>query len=99
MISNLRETTLRNQEQDWLKSNLAKFGQMLQGQRDLKTVTQRILSELSPLVNAHYGAFYILQQDDMEQHVKLKLFTAYGYRPGKNIPVEFSIGEGLVGQV
>src|SRR6185369_11246266 len=98
MITNLRMTTLRNQEQDWLKSNLAKFGQMLQGQRDLKTVTQRILSELAPLVNAHYGAFYILTEEESQQ-VKLKLFTAYGYKPGRNIPVEFAIGEGLVGQV
>ena len=55
MIANLKETTLRNQEQDWLKSNLAKFTQMLQGQKDLKTVTQRILSELAQVVNAQYG--------------------------------------------
>jgi hypothetical protein len=48
MIANLKETTLRNQEQDWLKSNLAKFTQMLQGQKDLNTVTRRILSELGP---------------------------------------------------
>jgi HAMP domain-containing protein/signal transduction histidine kinase/CheY-like chemotaxis protein len=100
MIANLKETTLRNQEQDWLKSNLAKFTQMLQGQKDLNTVTQRILSELAQVVTAHYGAFYILQQDEeTQQHVKLKLFAAYGYRSEKNIPTEFSIGEGLVGQV
>src|SRR5688572_335102 len=99
MITNLRKTTLRNQEQDWLKSNLAKFGQMLQGQRDLNTVTQRILSELAPVVSAHYGAFYILQQKEEMQHGKLKLFAAYGYKSGKNIPEEFGIGESLVGQV
>ncbi len=98
MITNLRETTLRNQEQDWLKSNLAKFGQMLQGQRDLKTVTQRILSELAQVVKAHYGAFYILKQDEETQNVKLTLFAAYAYKSGRNIPREFSIGEGLVGQ-
>jgi HAMP domain-containing protein/signal transduction histidine kinase/CheY-like chemotaxis protein len=99
MIANLKETTLRNQEQDWLKSNLAKFTQMLQGQKDLKTVTQRILSELAQVVRAHYGAFYILKQDDEMQIVKLNLFSAYGYKSDKNIPTEFSIGEGLVGQV
>jgi signal transduction histidine kinase/DNA-binding response OmpR family regulator/HAMP domain-containing protein len=99
MITNLRKTTLRNQEQDWLKSNLAKFGQMLQGQRDLNTVTQRILSELAPVVSAHYGAFYILQQKEESQHAKLKLFASYGYKSGKNIPEEFAIGESLVGQV
>ena len=99
MIANLKETTLRNQEQDWLKSNLAKFTQMLQGQKDLKTVTQRILSELAQVVVAHYGAFYILRQDEDLQTIKLNLFAAYGYRSEKNIPIEFAIGEGLVGQV
>ncbi len=99
MIANLKETTLLNQEQDWLKSNLAKFTQMLQGQRDLKTVTQRILSELAQVVTAHWGAFYILRQDEESQDVKLSLFSAYGYKSEKNIPTEFAIGEGLVGQV
>ena len=99
MITNLRETTLRNQEQDWLKSNLAKFGQMLQGQKDLKTVTQRILSELAQVVRAHFGAFYILKQDEELQSSRLSLFAAYGYQSDKNIPKEFAISEGLVGQV
>src|SRR5690606_9671495 len=64
MIANLKETTLRNHEQDWLKSNLAKFTQMLQGQKDLKTVANRILSELAQVVTAQLGTFYILQQDE-----------------------------------
>lgn len=99
MISNLRETTQRNQDQDWLKSNLAQFGQMLQGQRDLKTVAQRILSELAQVVQAHYGAFYILKQEEDTDDMRLHLFAAYGYRSDKNIPTEFGIGESLVGQV
>jgi HAMP domain-containing protein/signal transduction histidine kinase/CheY-like chemotaxis protein len=99
MIANLKETTLRNQEQDWLKSNLAKFTQMLQGQKDLNTVTNRILSELAQVVKAHYGAFYILRQDEETQNVMmLKLFAAYAYRDSKEVPKEFAIGEGLVGQ-
>jgi HAMP domain-containing protein len=48
MIRNLKETTLKNAEQDWLKTNLAKFTRMLQGQRDLLAVGQMILSELAP---------------------------------------------------
>ena len=98
MIANLKETTLRNQEQDWLKSNLAKFTQMLQGQKDLNTVTKRILSELAQVVTAHYGAFYILTQNDETQSPKLKLFSAYAFKEDKNTQREFSIGEGLVGQ-
>ncbi|MES2329614.1 MAG: HAMP domain-containing protein [Bacteroidota bacterium] len=98
MIANLKETTLRNHEQDWLKSNLAKFTQMLQGQKDLNTVTNRILSELAQVVNAQHGVFYILQQDEAMQTVKLKLFSAYAYKDEKDIPKEFAIGEGLVGQ-
>jgi HAMP domain-containing protein/signal transduction histidine kinase/CheY-like chemotaxis protein len=98
MIANLKETTLRNQEQDWLKSNLAKFTQMLQGQKDLNTVTKRILSELAQVVLAHYGAFYILEQDEDLTNVKLKLFSTYAYKEGKHSIKEFAIGEGLVGQ-
>ena len=98
MIANLRETTLRNQEQDWLKSNLAKFTQMLQGQRDLNTVTKRILSELAQVVTAYCGAFYILKQDDEGRDPRLKMFSTYAYRDEKNIPKEFAVGEGLVGQ-
>ncbi|MEO6404533.1 MAG: HAMP domain-containing protein [Ferruginibacter sp.] len=99
MITNLRETTLVNREQDWLKSNLAKFTQMLQGQKDLNTVTKRILSELAQVVTAHYGAFYILKADDETEKVTLNLFASYGYKSDKNIPTEFSMGESLVGQV
>jgi HAMP domain-containing protein/signal transduction histidine kinase/CheY-like chemotaxis protein len=98
MIANLKETTLRNQEQDWLKSNLAKFTQMLQGQKDLNTVTRRILSELAQVVNAQHGMFYILEQDDHFQNSKLKLFSAYAYKGDINLKKEFAIGEGLVGQ-
>jgi signal transduction histidine kinase len=72
---------------------------MLQGQKDLKTVTQRILSELAQVVVAHYGAFYILKQDEETAEIKLSLFSAYGYKSERNIPTEFNMGEGLVGQV
>jgi HAMP domain-containing protein/signal transduction histidine kinase/CheY-like chemotaxis protein len=98
MIANLRATTLRNQETDWLKSNLAKFTQMLQGQKDLNAVSTRILSELAQVVSAHYGAFYILKHDDKNAPPKLSLFAGYAYKEEKNIPREFNIGEGLAGQ-
>ncbi|WP_345256226.1 HAMP domain-containing protein [Flaviaesturariibacter amylovorans] len=98
MIANLRETTLRNQEQDWLKSNLAKFTQMLQGQKDLATVTRRILSELAQVVNAQQGMFYILEQDEDDLDRKLKLFSAYAYNEELNLQKEFALGQGLVGQ-
>src|SRR5216684_2925922 len=58
MIRNLKETTQKNTEQDWLKTNLARFARMLQGQRDPMTVSKMILSELAPLVNAEHGVFY-----------------------------------------
>jgi len=98
MIVNLKKTTLRNQEQDWLKSNLAKFTQMLQGQKDLNTVTQRILSELAQVVNAQKGLFYILKQDENGQNSKLKLFAAYAYSDHSTLFQEFALGQGLVGQ-
>src|SRR5205807_1525304 len=61
MIANLRETTQRNAEQDWLKTNLASISGMLQGQRDLAAVTQLIMSEVTPTVNAQYGAFFVAE--------------------------------------
>jgi len=98
MIANLKQTTLRNQEQDWLKSNLAKFTQMLQGQKDLNTVTRRILSELAQVVNAQKGMFYILEQDESIRNQKLKLFAAYAFGDEVKTAREFALGEGLVGQ-
>ncbi len=97
MIANLKGTTLRNHEQDWLKSNLAKFAQMLQGQRDRNAVANKVLSELAELVNARYGAFYILEQDVADEP-KLKLFAGYAQKSRKLINQEFELSEGLVGQ-
>src|ERR1700709_1539695 len=77
MISNLRETTERNREQDWLKTNLARFTSMLQGQRELSTVGQMLLSELSPLVKAYQGTIYHLGGADRSR--ELKLLSSYAH--------------------
>ena len=78
MIANLRETTQRNAEQDWLKTNLASISGMLQGQRDLAAVTQLIMSEVTPTVNAHHGAFFVAEPGaDGEQ--RARAVAAYGY--------------------
>jgi signal transduction histidine kinase/HAMP domain-containing protein/DNA-binding response OmpR family regulator len=96
MIGNLKDTTLKNSEQDWLKTNLAKFSRMLQGQKDLLTVARLILSELAPVVNAQHGVFYILKA--AETPAKLALLASYAHeRPG-TVAEEFYLGEGLVGQ-
>ncbi|HEY7234134.1 MAG TPA: response regulator, partial [Gemmatimonadaceae bacterium] len=99
MIGNLRETTERNQEQDWLKTNLAKFSRMMQGQKDLESVSRLIMSELTPLVSAHHGAFFMAEGDlgDLGDPM-LKLIASYAYRARKNVSNRFSPGEGLVGQ-
>ena len=96
MIVNLRETTLKNAEQDWLKTNLAKFTQMLQGQKDLLTVTKRILAELAPVVAAQHGVFYLMQ--GAEDEPTLKLMASYAYKERRLVATEFKMGEGLVGQ-
>jgi signal transduction histidine kinase/CheY-like chemotaxis protein/HAMP domain-containing protein len=96
MIANLRETTLKNSEQDWLKTNLAKFSRMLQGQKDLLTVARLILSELAPLVSANHGVFYSM--DNSKDEPRLKLLASYAYRERKTVANEFRLGEGLVGQ-
>ncbi len=98
MIRNLRETTQKTTEQDWLKTNLAKFTRMLQGQRDLVTVGQQILSELAPLVSAQHGVFYLADKDLEDGGTVMKLLASYAYKQRKNVGTRFRLGEGLVGQ-
>jgi CheY-like chemotaxis protein/signal transduction histidine kinase/HAMP domain-containing protein len=96
MIRNLKETTQKNAQQDWLKTNLARFTRLLQGQRDLQAMTRLILSELAPLVSAHHGVFYLM--DAQEADARLRMIASYGYRSSRQLPASFSPGEGLVGQ-
>ena len=96
MIANLRETTQKNAEQDWLKTNLARIGATLQGQRDITTVSRLIMSELTPLVGAQYGAFFLADRDSGQP--SLQMVASYGYTPQKKVPTRFAFGEGLVGQ-
>ncbi|MDK6075914.1 HAMP domain-containing protein [Massilia varians] len=96
MIRNLKETTQKNAQQDWLKTNLARFTRLLQGQRDLQAVTKLILSELAPLVSAHHGVFYMM--DSQETDARLRMIASYGYRSSRKLPTSFLPGEGLVGQ-
>ena len=95
MIGNLRLTTDRNTEQDWLKTNLAKFTNMLQGQRDLATVGRLLLTELTPLVEAQLGVIY---QVDGETSESLTLLAAYADDGANGHPLRLKFGEGLVGQ-
>ncbi|HEY8607592.1 MAG TPA: HAMP domain-containing protein [Noviherbaspirillum sp.] len=96
MIRNLKETTQKNAQQDWLKTNLARFTRLLQGQRDLTAVTTLILSELAPLVSAHHGVFYMM--DSQEPDARLRMIASYGYRSSRKLATSFLPGEGLVGQ-
>jgi signal transduction histidine kinase/HAMP domain-containing protein/ActR/RegA family two-component response regulator len=98
MIRNLRETTRQNTEQDWLKTNLERFTRMLQGQRDLATVSKMILSELAPLLSAQHGVFYTLVVPEDGGEPVLRYQAGYGYKERKHLATEFRLGEGLVGQ-
>ncbi|WP_420871828.1 HAMP domain-containing protein [Bradyrhizobium septentrionale] len=95
MIGNLRLTTERNTEQDWLKTNLARFTNMLQGQRDLATVGRLLLTELAPLINAHMGVIY---QVDNPENAQLRLLSAYASDSNNPHPQIVRFGDGLVGQ-
>ncbi|HVD02158.1 MAG TPA: HAMP domain-containing protein [Candidatus Dormibacteraeota bacterium] len=97
MIVNLAATTRKNAEQDWLKTNLARFTRVLQGQRDLMTVSKMILSELAPLVNAQHGVFYTMDSSNAEEPV-LKFQAGYAYKERKHLATVYRVGEGLVGQ-
>jgi HAMP domain-containing protein/signal transduction histidine kinase len=96
MIGNLKDTTSRNQEQDWLKTNLTKFTRMLQGQRDLLTVGKLILSELAPVVPAQQGVFYVIDKSGREP--ELKLLASYACREESGLKTSLKLGESLVGQ-
>ncbi|HEY0745502.1 MAG TPA: HAMP domain-containing protein [Steroidobacteraceae bacterium] len=96
MIGNLRLTTDRNTEQDWLKTNLARFTNMLQGQRDLTTVGRMLLSELAPLVGAQHGVIYQVQTDGAD--LGMKLLSAYADDVSHGYPERLQMGEGLIGQ-
>jgi signal transduction histidine kinase/ActR/RegA family two-component response regulator/HAMP domain-containing protein len=98
MIRNLRETTRQNTEQDWLKTNLERFARMLQGQRDLATVSSMILSELAPLVSAQHGVFYTLANLEDGGEPVLLYQAGYGFNERKHLATHFRLGEGLVGQ-
>ena len=111
MIANLRDTTQQNAEQDWLKTNLARISGLMQGQRDLQAVSRLIMSELTPVVSAQHGAFFLaegLGQDEgavsaanggtSVDEYRLRMIASYGYRARKSLANVFHPGEGLVGQ-
>ncbi|MFD5312639.1 HAMP domain-containing protein [Streptomyces ardesiacus] len=96
MVESLRETTRANQEQDWLKTNLARISGLMQGHRDLPVVAELIMDELVPLVSAQYGAFYLAE--DGEDGPELRLVGSYGYPEDTARPTRIAFGRTLVGQ-
>ncbi|WP_042440938.1 HAMP domain-containing protein [Streptacidiphilus albus] len=107
MIANLRETTRTNQEQDWLKTNLARISGLMQGRRDLEAVAALIMSELTPVVSAQHGAFFLAQpgtrsqervtDEEDDSDLILRLIGSYGYQR-RAMPTTFRPGESLIGQ-
>src|SRR2546421_46689 len=89
MIANLKSTTQQNMEQDWLKTNLARFGGMMQGQKNLESVAKLIMSELTPLVGGHHGVFYI--SDTTPNETALRLMSSYAYTERKSVSNRFRI--------
>ncbi|MEU6737294.1 HAMP domain-containing protein [Streptomyces physcomitrii] len=102
MIANLRDTTLANKEQDWLKGNLARISGLMQGRRDLDDVASLIMSELTPVVSAQHGAFFVAMPTDddpgavQENAYELRMLGSYGYSMG-SMPTSFRPGETLIG--
>jgi HAMP domain-containing protein/signal transduction histidine kinase/ActR/RegA family two-component response regulator len=96
MIGNLKDTTQKNKEQDWLKTNLAKFTEMMQGQRSLTSVAQLIMSELTPLVDAQLGTFFMAETENGE--TTLNLIASYAFTERKSVANRYRLKDGLVGQ-
>src|SRR5213079_2506306 len=97
-VAELKDNTRVNEEQDWLKTNLARISGLMQGQRDLQTVTRMIMSELTPTVSAQHGAFFLAESDDGSEEQELRLIASYGYKARKSVSNRFKFGEALVGQ-
>ncbi|MFJ8437307.1 HAMP domain-containing protein [Kitasatospora sp. NPDC094019] len=95
MVESLRETTRANEEQDWLKTNLARFSALMQGRRDLGVVAEAVMDELAPLVTAQCGAFYLAE--DGPGGTVLQLVGSYAFPDGER-PTRFRLGESFVGQ-
>lgn len=98
MIESLSTTTQTTKDQDWLKSNLTRFGVLMQGKKDLKSLSETVISELCPVINAQHGSFYILVNEQGKDDKMLKLLSGYGYKERKHLSNYFKVSEGLVGQ-
>ena len=97
MVRSLRDTVQASQDQDWLKTNLASIGSMLQGHRDLEVVAELIMEELAPLLGAQHGTFFLTE--DWSGERRLRLIAGYGLRADKDAPIQYRIGQSLIGQV
>ena len=97
MVQSLRETIRANQQQDWLKTNLARLSGLTQGHRDLTAVAELIMDELAPLVGAQHGTFFLSETDDGD--TRLRLIAGYGLRADKEAPLQYRLGQSLIGQV
>ena len=97
MVQSLRETIRANQQQDWLKTNLARIAGMMQGHRDLAVVAELIMDELAPLVGAQHGTFFL--SEAVNGDTQLRLIAGYGLRADKAAPPQYRLGQSLIGQV
>ena len=97
MVQSLRETVAAGRDQDWLKTNLASIGSMLQGHRDLEVVAELIMEELAPLLGVQHGTFFLAE--DSGDETRLRLIAGYGLRADKDAPIQYRIGQSLIGQV
>jgi signal transduction histidine kinase/CheY-like chemotaxis protein/HAMP domain-containing protein len=97
MVRSLRETVQASRDQDWLKTNLASIGSMLQGHRDLEVVAELIIEELAPLIGALHGTFFLAEESGGE--TRLRLIAGYGLLADMDAPIQYRIGQSLIGQV
>ena len=96
MVQSLRETIRANQQQDWLKTNLARIAGMMQGHRDLAVVAELMMDELAPLVGAQHGTFFL--SEPVNGDTQLRLIAGYGLRADKTAPIQYRLGQSLIGQ-
>src|SRR5271165_4180141 len=96
MVRSLRESVQASRDQEWLKSNLARIAGMMQGHRDLAVVAELMMDELAPLVGSQHGTFFL--SEPVNGDTQLRLIAGYGLRTDKAAPIQYRLGQSLIGQ-
>jgi len=102
MVNNLKKIQVEREAQNWLKTGQMELSEIMSGEQAIETLAKKIITFLTTYVNAQIGLFYLIA-DDLEhgsedEKAILKRIADYAYTANENVPSEFGMGDGFVGQ-